>query len=235
MRPSSRSAGWILLLFVALIACKKSKASTETSSQSPSPASADAAATNVGAEFEKKLEPVFAAIEKTGKALPPRITRGYLKLDSSKEIGDTAELIHAEDMNDLTYPPTQFQTYRVAGSGIFLSCARVVRKNDTSVSDPAKKLQRCANAEYLIVIRTKKLDEPKSHNGLQFISGKVDGDVLVYSLPSMKLLGGFPYTAESSKQVREGEIEKDMQQNWAKAMADGLSKLHPSSRLSFSF
>lgn len=231
-----RISAFAVLVVLALIACKRGRGSSATGSETVTVSPVvDAGDVNVGAAYEAKLNPIFEAIEKTGHALPARIARGYLKLPAGAVLGDTAEYIHSDDMGMLTYPPTQFQTFRVGGSGVFLSCARVIKKKEPAVDDPKSKLERCAKTEYLIVVRTKKFDEPKSHNGLQFVSGKVDGDVLVYSLPSMKLLGGFPYTAESSKQVREGEIEKDMQQNWATAMKDGMRKLHPESKLAFAF
>lgn len=227
--------GWGLFLAVAALACKKGKPESDSRPAAPPMASAPVAATpaSVGAEFADKLEPRLAAIEKAGASLPPRIRHGYLKLEPGKVLGDSAEYIHADDMRDLTYPPTPFQTYRVKGSQLFLSCARATRKNDASIKDPRALLERCTNAEHLVVIRTAKLEEPKSYSGVNFIGGKAEGDVLIYSLPKMKLVGGFPYSAQSSKQVHQHQIEEDMQKNLAAAMKEGLKKLHPESKLYF--
>jgi hypothetical protein len=231
-----RSISLLLLVGVAALACKKGK-SSPGSSPSPPPVTvtvADASDTNIGAEFEARLEPRFAAIEKASKSLPPPITRGYLKLPAGTVLtGDNSEYIHSEDMWDLTYKPTEFQTYRITGSAVFLSCARVVRKKEPKVDEPRGKLERCAKAQYLVVIRTKKLEAPKSYSGVNFVAGFAEGDVLIYSLPEMKLLGGYPYKAESSKQVKSNEIDKDMQENLATSMKEGLRKLQPESKLYF--
>lgn len=227
--------GWGVLLAVAALACKKGKPESSNEPSAPPMASAPVAVApaSVVAEFADKLEPRLAAIEKAGGSLPPRIRRGYLKLEPGKVLGDSAEYIHAEDMRDLTYPPTPYQTYRVKGSQLFLSCARATRKNDASIKEPRPVLERCTNAEYLVVIRTAKLEEPKSHSGVNFIGGKAEGDVLIYSLPKMKLLGGFPFNAQSSEQAHQHKIEEDMQKNLATAMKEGLKKLHPESKLYF--
>jgi hypothetical protein len=230
----------VALLVVALGGCRRADADTRDTNSSPTKPAAVAttpppASPAVPVDLSAKVAARLAVIDRLSGKLPPRMARASLHIDGGKTLGETAEFIQAEDMSDLTKKDLSTESYRLAGSAIFLTCARIVRKHDTSVSDARKLLERCAGAEFLVVIRHQHFTRPQANGGGTFTEGKVDGDVLVYSLPGGKLLGGFPYAAKSSDQAGEQHLDQDLQDNWARAMRDGLEKLQPRATLPFGF
>ena len=60
-----------------------------------------------------------------------------------------------------------------------------------------------------------------------FVSGAVDGDAVVFSVPDGKLVGAFPLAVRNSDSVRvvgteSGELNRDLSENLKKAVLDGL-------------
>lgn len=68
---------------------------------------------------------------------------------------------------------------------------------------------------------------------VDFKSGKADGHVFVFELPSGKAIGGYPFKAESSAKVKSNELDSDFRANLSKALATGLGKADPGATLGF--
>jgi hypothetical protein len=212
----------------------KGKALKDVTPEDPGPRSDDKLAAlvkSMGAPLETRL----AAIEKLSL---PAGASGHVQPSGGKHVTsahtaivDETDLLHLTEL-DAYQSPFPMQD----GSQLHV-CGAAVRKNKMAERDPKKQKEQLswlASLEYIVVVRSPHMEFPKSYSGVNFVGGSVKGDVHVFELPSGKLVGGFPFHAESSKKVQSDEIDSDFRANYAKALTDDFAKADHGSSLTLS-
>lgn len=170
------------------------------------------------------LESRIAAIEKISLSAAPH---GPVHAGAGKHITAHAAVVDDGDLVYLTDLNEYKMRFHMPDGEQLRTCATAVRKGQMAERDPKKQkelLTWCATLEYLLVVRSPKMEFPKGYNGMNFEAGEVKGDVLAYELPSGKPLGGYAFHAESSKKVLSDELDNDFRTNYQQALMDGLAK-----------
>jgi hypothetical protein len=191
----------------------------------------------IAAPFKAALEANIAAVEKIrmGGATP-----GTVRLTGGKHVtaGSNAAAVWWNDVSSAADHKIENTKWLPFSEGDDLqSCAYAVRTHDRSgrSDDEMKRLFKwCAGLTVLLVVQYSKLENPSSRSGSDFFSGKLEGTVHVYELPSGKLAGGYPFKAESSDKVKSNQLMSDFMTNVDKSLTTGLAKADPGATFAFS-
>ena len=117
------------------------------------------------------------------------------------------------------------------------ACGIGVRAHDRqgrSDAEMTKVFKWCAGLTTIFVAHANKLDLPEKKLGAEeFFTGKADGTVYAFELPSGKLAGGFTFKAENSDRVKANALEADFTANMDRALTGGLTKADPGATYTF--
>jgi hypothetical protein len=134
-----------------------------------------------------------------------------------RSAGGNALVIHERD---LANPETfEYTPERPDFAGEAFTCARYARlKSEAEFSSALwtleEHLQRCGAIKYVLVIRTHKRNMAKMIAGTSFLGGRIEGDVVAFTLAGHSL-GGFAWHAASSDEVSVAQNATQQDMQWA--------------------
>jgi len=107
------------------------------------------------------------------------------------------------------------------------------RLKDWPIDSMKRAVEWCPKVDYAMVVRVTKYEKAEDVGADYFKSGKIEGHVYAFELPSAKPIGGFSFKAESSAKVKASEYSKDLRLNMEKALNAALKKASPTATVQF--